>query len=245
MRRCAAITDRNYEDGGRPFELKLIPLIIGTLTLVLAIWAFYHYRHVIEHVSLIIQSLGVDGIIVSVIIMAVLCVLPVPSEFFIVIDMEVYGVAWGLFYSWIGAIVGAVAAMYLTRWLGQPLVRRMLSAQRQQQVDQWVSKRGTLGLFALRFVPFVPFHALNYVAGLLNVTLWPFIWTTAVGLIPFELFMGGIFLGISHGIASALIVGVFVLLALGAVTYFFRKKWLAAFSVNSDGQEKPHVFRKD
>lgn len=216
------------------------------MLLILAIGIYFRYRHTlsIEHDILIIQSLGVYGIVFDMFLMAFLCVLPVPSEALIFVNMEVYGVGWGLFYSWIGAIIGAVAAMYLTRWFGQPLVRRLFSLERQQQVDAWVQKRGTLGLLALRFVPFVPFHALNYASGLLTVSLWPFVWTTAVGIIPFDLAMGGIFLGLSSSLEMAVTVGVAVIAVFVAMGYVFRKKWMAAFS-GADADQKSGAPRHE
>ena len=239
MRRCAAITDHLYEQNDRPFELKPVPIIIGAVLLAIAVWGSYHYRHVIEHSVIIVQSFGVYGIAFAIFLMALLCIIPVPSEFLILLNMEVYGVGWGLFYSWIGAVIGAVAAMYLTRWRFQSLLRRLFSLHRQQQVDEWVKRRGTMGLLGLRFVPFVPFHALNYVAGVLNVSFWPFVWTTAVGIIPFDLLMGGAFLGITHGVVPALISGSLCLIVFAGISYVFRKKWLAAFSGQPAAADKP------
>ncbi len=195
-------------------------------------WGFFHYRRQLTHAVFLIQSFGLYGVGFSVLLMAVLAVIPVPSEFFVVVNMEVYGVFWGLLYSWIGAIIGAVWAMYLTRWLGQTWLRRwlvrLLPPERQRQVDDWVTRRGAIGLLTLRFVPVVPFHVINYVAGLLNVGLWPFVWTTAVGIIPFEILAGGVFLGISGGLIPGLIVGAVALAGLGGLSYVFRARWHAA-----------------
>ncbi len=212
--------------------MKPVPVLIGMLLLAAVAWVYFHYRHSlsIHHAIVVIQGAGVYGIVVAILLMAVLCVLPVPSEFLIVANMVIYGVGWGLFYSWIGAVIGAVWAMYLTRWVGQPYVKKLLSEERQRQVNSWVGERGILGLFALRFVPLVPFHALNYVAGLLDVKLWPFVWTTAVGIIPFDLFMGAVFIGVSHGMATWLLWAIVPLAALFAVGFLYRKKWLAAFT---------------
>ncbi len=237
--RWAAIKPDKYDERERPFELKPVPVMIGILLLACVGWLYFHYRHSlsIHHAIVVIQTAGVYGILVAILLMAILCVLPVPSEFLIVANMIIYGVGWGLFYSWIGAIIGAVLAMYLTRFFGQPYVRRLLPEKRQQQVNEWVSQRGTLGLFALRFVPFVPFHALNYIAGLLDIQLWPFVWTTALGIVPFDLVMGALFMGVSHGTAIWYVwasIPFAILLALGVV---FRKKWFVSMTVASELKE--------
>lgn len=237
--RWAAIKKDRFDERERPFELKPIPVFIGVLLLAGVGWLYFHYRHSlsIHHAIIVIQSAGVYGILVAILLMAILCILPVPSEFLIVANMIIYGVGWGLFYSWVGAVIGAVFAMYLTRFFGQPYVRRLLPDKRQQQVNEWVLQRGTLGLFALRFVPFVPFHALNYIAGLLDVDLWPFVWTTALGIVPFDLVMGALFMGVSHGAAIWFVgaaVPFAILLVLGVI---FRKKWFAAVKGTSTEEE--------
>ncbi|PWI57159.1 TVP38/TMEM64 family protein [Sulfoacidibacillus thermotolerans] len=230
MRRWAAIKPDGADERERPFELKPIPVLTGVLLLAGVGWLYFHYRHSlsIHHALVVIQSAGMYGILVAVLLMAILCVLPVPSEFLIVANMIIYGVGWGLFYSWVGAVIGAVLAMYLTRFFGQPVVRRLLPEKRQQQVNDWVTQRGTLGLFALRFVPFVPFHALNYIAGLLDIELWPFVWTTALGIIPFDLVMGALFMGVSHGAVIWVLwasVPFAILFILGVI---YRKKWFVS-----------------
>jgi len=209
------------------------------LLLAAVVWFYFHYRHSlsIHHAIVMIQGAGVNGVVVAILLMAVFCVLPVPSEFLIVANMMVYGVGWGLFYSWVGAVIGAVWAMYLTRWVGQPFVKRLLSEERQSQVNSWVGERGTMGLLALRFVPLVPYHALNYVAGLLDIRLWPFVWTTAVGIIPFDLVMGAAFIGVSNGMAPWLLWGIIPLVLLLAVGFLYRKKWLTAFTVTTSTEQ--------
>lgn len=224
VRRCVAISWLTHGQGDRPPTFKPTPVVLGAILLALALWLSYHYRHDIEHLVLVVQSLGFYGVAIAVVAMAFMCIIPVPSEFLILINIEMYGVFWGSFYSWIGAVIGGVAAMYLTRWHFQPLYRRMLSEARQNQVDEWVRKRGTLGLLGLRFTPF-PFHALNYIAGVLGIRFWPFLWTTAVGLIPFYIFIGGAALGVTHGVVPAIITGVVVVGVLLFMSLYAKNKW--------------------
>lgn len=238
MRRCAAIGKQSKQNRDRPFEWRPIPVAIGVLLVVLSIWAYFRYRHIIEHAVHAIQAFGPLGIVIDICLMALLCIIPLPSEFFIVLNMTVYGVGWGLLYAWLGAISGAVAAMYLTRWAGQNWIRPLLPEERLSQVDTWVKRNGTVGLLTLRFVPFVPYHAANYVAGLLPIRVWPFIWTTGLGLVPYFLGMMAFGLGLStNGLVPAIVIGLTLFAFLGVSSYVFRKKWLAAFSVEAESDE--------
>ncbi|KYP79518.1 TVP38/TMEM64 family protein [Ferroacidibacillus organovorans] len=233
-----SILKRVDKQAERPLELKPLPIAIGLILIVFAVWLFFHYRHSWHHITLLIQSLGTVGIVVAILLMAFFCVIPVPSEGLILVNMEVYGVLWGLVYSWIGGVVGAVVAMYLTRWIGQGFVRRLIPSERQRQVDQWMAKRGTFGLLALRLTPF-PYHALNYAAGLLNVRFFPFLWTTALGIIPFDIWMGGFFVGFSHGVIPAIISVLAAVVLLGGFSFLFRGKLVSVFRPERDDEEKP------
>lgn len=226
MRRCAAINERLTRDYDRPVQWRVVPVVAGVLLVAVSVWVFVIYR---DSFSTLIQSFGVFGVVVAIFLMTLLCIIPVPAEFLIVVNMEIYGIGWGLFYSWSGSVLGAIVAMYVTRWLGQARVRRLFSNERQQQVDNWIKRRGTMGLLVLRFAPFVPYHVLNYVAGLMNVRFWPFFWTTCLGLVPFYLWMGGVFLGFSHGMWPAIISALIALAILGLASYFLRKRWMSAF----------------
>ena len=244
MRRCVAIARGLGEQGRRALDVKLVPLVLGVLLLGVALWLSYHYRNDIEHVVKIVQSLGFYGVAIAVVAMAIMCIIPVPSEFLIIVNLEMYGVFWGSVYSWVGAVIGGVVAMRLTRRHFQPFYRRVVSPQRQIQVDEWVSRRGTLGLLGLRLTPF-PYHALNYIAGMLNVRVWPFLWTTAVGLIPFYVFFGGAAVGLTHGVIPAIITAVFVVTVLLVMGIYVKKRWLSpGSSEGAPTDDEPHPVER-
>jgi len=215
------------------------------LLLAVALFLSYHYRHDIEHLVRVVQSLGFYGVAIAVAAMAFMCVIPVPSEFLIIVNIEMYGVYWGSFYSWVGAVIGAVAAMYPFSWHFQPLYLRVFSESRQNQVDNWVKRRGTIGLLGLRFTPF-PFHALNYIAGVLDVRFWPFLWTTAIGLVPFYIFFGGAALGVMHGVVPAIVTGGILILVLTLMGTYVKKRWFPgsdAQSSTTTPEESPPLER--
>jgi len=208
-------------------SLPLPALCVGAALLVGVIILYLMYFRTAQATSVMtwVHQMGLWGIAAAIALMAILCILPVPSEFLMVANMEVYGVIWGIVYSWIGAIIGAVASMYISRWFGRPLVERYAPPERLQRIDDWMHARGTIGLFALRFIPFVPFHVLNYVSGLLRVRLWPFTWTTAIGIIPFDVSAAVLFAGISKRSWQGALVGVCVFIVLFYGGWMLRKRW--------------------
>lgn len=171
-----------------------------------------------------IRDLGFVGILIGIMIQSLANIIPVPGEFISIILMQIYGPIWGGLYSWIGGLIGAISALYLTRWIARPLFGKMAQPF-LQKVDTFIKQRETFGLLLIRFVPFVPYHFVNYAVGLLKVKIWAFIWTTAIGILPYTIAMSGIYAGVSRGSLRWGLVGggIFVLL-IGIGWYVKRRK---------------------
>lgn len=103
----------------------------GWLTLILIIFAalivlfFYFDRQ--DQLSQIIQTWGSGGILLSILLMAALCMTPIPSEGFVILLLKVFGVYEGSLYSWLGSILSSLAIFYLARYLGQSFFHKMIT----------------------------------------------------------------------------------------------------------------------
>jgi uncharacterized membrane protein YdjX (TVP38/TMEM64 family) len=192
-------------------------LVVGILLVVL----YFHLdRH--DQISDHIRAWGGFGIFVAILLMALFCVIPVPSEFLMVMNMKIYGVWWGIFYTWIGAMLGAVAVFFIARYFGRGLLSAFISEERFHQVDVWVKKWGVFGLLLARLVP-LPFIVVNYTAGVLKfVTIGNYLWTTAVGLLPYDIGSALVFLGASKRMIHWLILGAVAVIAV----------WMAGYKLN-------------
>lgn len=193
-------------------------VVVGVL---LVVGFFRIDRH--NQVSMAIQGWGAWGIVLSVLLMAAFCVIPVPSEFLMVMNMKVFGVWWGIFYTWIGAMLGAVAVFYVARSMGARLLEAFISEERLQQVNDWIGRKGALGLLLARLVP-LPFIVVNYAAGVLrSVKTWEYIWTTGVGLLPYDVGAALVFLGLSTRYTIWLAVGGLAVVGIWVGGYFFNR----------------------
>lgn len=94
-------------------------------------------------------------------------ILPVPGEFISIALMEIYGPIWGGVYSWIGGVLGAVGALYVTKWIAKPFFSK-LAQPFLQRVEEFTKRHETFGLLLIRFVPLVPYHFVNYAFGFEN-----------------------------------------------------------------------------
>lgn len=132
-----------------------------------------------------IRSWGPWGVAGSVALMIAHSVVPFPAELLALANGMVYGPVWGAVVTWVGAMLGALSSFGLARLCGRPLVRRLIPSRRWEKIDQ-LSERGDVAatLLLLRLVPIIAFNAINFAAGLANVRLWTYCWTTAIGIVP-------------------------------------------------------------
>lgn len=153
-----------------------------------------------------IRHLGAFGILLGIMIQTVVNIIPVPGEFVSLFLIEIYGAVAGGFYSWIGGILGAVLAYHLSSWLARPLIESLANPY-LIKIDRWLQQQGDIGLLILRFVPLVPYHFINYTAGILGVNRRAFIWTTALGILPYTISVSSLFAGVRYGRFIPFILG--------------------------------------
>ncbi len=197
---------------------------LGIAGVVCVVLFFYYDRH--NTLSSSLRSWGVPGVVAAILFMAVLCVTPIPSESLLILYMRIYGVGPGVLYSWLGSIVSTIIVYVVARLVGTPLLTAVLSDSRFNVIDQWIRKKGTLGLLVVRLLP-IPGFLVSYVVGTIpSVGLWRFTWTAAVSVIPYYVGAALIYLGIATHLVTWIAVGLSGMVAFWVLVYTVRKKWL-------------------
>jgi len=171
-----------------------------------------------------IRHLGIFGIVVGILIQTIVNIIPAPGEFVSLFLIEIYGPVAGGFYSWIGGIMGALLAYQLSNWIARPMIEP-LAKPYLEKIQRWLQKQGDIGLLIIRFVPFVPYHFLNYAAGLLRVNIRAFIWTTALGILPYTISVSTLFAGVRHGKLIPFLIGGGLFILFSVLSFALRKKW--------------------
>ncbi|MDQ6597681.1 TVP38/TMEM64 family protein [Bacillus salipaludis] len=170
-----------------------------------------------------IRQLGVFGIVFGIMIQSVVNVIPAPGEFVSLFLIEIYGPVAGGFYSFIGGVIGAVLAYHLSDWIARPIIEPMAKPY-LEKIDRWLKKQGDIGLLIIRFVPLVPYHFINYAAGILRVNKMAFIWTTALGILPYTITISSIFAGFRYGKFLPFIIGGGLFILSSILSIVFRRK---------------------
>lgn len=122
------------------------------------------------------------GPILMIAIYAAGCVFALPASAFIVVAGFIWGWKLGGSYALIGGLIGAGASFAVGRFVGEGVLNRFgkVGAAVKKQVDH----AGFKSLLVLRFVPGLPFAAVNYGAGVAGVRVSDFAAATIIGLIP-------------------------------------------------------------
>jgi uncharacterized membrane protein YdjX (TVP38/TMEM64 family) len=175
-------------------------------------------------ISVVIREWGLWGVAFAILLMAALCMTPIPSEGLVVLYLKIYGVYEAVFFAWIGSTLSAVAIFIIVRVFGQTLMQRLITPERFQVVDNWVKGKGPLGLFIARLLP-IPAFAVNYIAGSMpSMTFWTYLWTAALSMIPYYVGTALVFIGISRETWIWVALGLVALILFWGTGYFFNKK---------------------
>lgn len=163
----------------------LIFVLVAAL-LIGGVWAYFGSATfpTPEELAEWLHGLGAWGPFAIIGLMIVHSFVPFPAELLAICAGAVYGTVVGSALIWGGAMLGGLLAFYLSRKLGRDVVQAWLTTRQAQTLDRWAEDQGTLTLLVSRFIPVISFNLVNYAAGLTRVSVWTFIWTSAVGILP-------------------------------------------------------------
>lgn len=143
----------------------------------------------VEGISGFVKSLGAWGIAASIGLMILHSFVPFPAEFVAITNGMIFGPFWGVVITWTGAMIGAFLAFWLSRKLGRPFVKKMLSDDKVNLIDRMAARHGAGALLFSRFLPVIAFNLINYAAGLMKISWWTFAWATGLGILPMTILM--------------------------------------------------------
>lgn len=91
---------------------------------------------------------------------------------------------WSAFGAgFLGALLSAVAAFYLGKIAGQPILEKFF-AEQLDQLSKKIQNRGVISVAVLRLVPVAPFVVINLVAGLSKLKITTFVAGSIIGMLP-------------------------------------------------------------
>ncbi len=159
---------------------------------------------------------------------------PIPGEVTGFLGGFIYGNFFGLLYSTIGLGIGSWLAFIFARWVGRPLVERIIKPKTMERYDYLMAHKGTWIAFLLFLIPGFPKDYLCYLLGLGHMDLKTFLIISTAGR-----FLGTAFLSFQghlarekNYLALGIMIGISLLLLGGA--FFLRPRLEAAIRRHRD-----------
>jgi uncharacterized membrane protein YdjX (TVP38/TMEM64 family) len=132
----------------------------------------------LEGVRAYVLSFGAWAPLISIALMVLQGVLaPVPDIAITAANGLVFGAFWGTVVGLAGRYLAAVC-FYLARAMGRGAAEVLAGEGPARQTEAWLEEWGAIAVLAARLVPFFPFDAVSYAAGLTRMRLAPFLAAT-------------------------------------------------------------------
>jgi len=109
---------------------------------------------------------------------------PIPGTAIDAVNGLLFGPWLGTLYSMIGLITGSVLVMLLTRKFGRPLMERFIDPSSIERIDRLVERRGSLVIFLIFLLPFLPDDAICFLAGLTAIPILELVLIAMIGRFP-------------------------------------------------------------
>lgn len=132
-----------------------------------------------------LQQLGNWAVGLFVLVYTLATVVGIPGTVLTVAGGAVFGVAWGTFWSVIGATLGAIGAFWVARYLLRDWAEKWFGRHKAlQQFHEAVSHKPLTFVLAVRFAPICPFNLVNFLFGLTPIRCLDYSLGTFLGIIP-------------------------------------------------------------
>jgi uncharacterized membrane protein YdjX (TVP38/TMEM64 family) len=101
-----------------------------------------------------------------------------------------FGLLGGVLWCEVGATLGSVAAMHVSRWIAADFFHRRVESRlkKLRELDEKLGHNGFLVVIAVRLMHFMPVGVCNYVFGLTTISTIDVIIGTVLGSIPVMIF---------------------------------------------------------
>jgi uncharacterized membrane protein YdjX (TVP38/TMEM64 family) len=229
----------------RAILLKLI-LFATLLSILLGGIAFKQFVQ-FQQISDLIENSGYIGYLIFIIAYVIATLLILPSTAFNLLGGALFGGAEGLFLTSTAALISAIAAFGLARWLGKDYVERFIPKD-LDKLNQQLRLGGLSYSFASRLLPLIPYGVVSFAAGLSQIRYQDYILGTLLGtplgLAPF-LWLGssGVQALSSHELLPLIISSTIIAVLIAIATWYQQRQTDASFA--SDVSDRNLPLNKD
>jgi uncharacterized membrane protein YdjX (TVP38/TMEM64 family) len=181
-------------------------------------------------------SFGPLAAVVSAFLMVFQSIIaPLPAFVITFANGLLFGWGFGAILSWSSAMLGAIICFYVAKFLGRPVVEKMVTKKALGWWDQFFAKYGKHAVFIARLLPIVSFDLVSYAAGVTSISFWQFFWATGLGQLPATILYS--YLGQNATSTVKILFFMFtIVIALVVIGMILRPKWKAKWK-NKQGDQ--------
>ena len=145
----------------------------------------------VEFLTGLLSSFGIFSGIFIIFLESIIPILPL--GLFVSLNVITFGSVVGTLISWGGAILGSMTSFFISRKLGNHVVKKIKKKDTAEKVDsirKKIDKLSYPNLVILIAVPFTPQFAVNIGAGLSKMSKKKFFAALIIGKLPLVYFWG-------------------------------------------------------
>lgn len=163
------------------FSLVLICAIFLVIFLILDHTGMWEKVNSVDALRKYIASFGNLAVFVFIIVQFLQVVLiPIPGTVTTLGGAIMFGPFWGAVYSYIGIVLGSIAAFLIGRIFGYKLVSWIVGKEQIKKGLKMIEKKSKVMFTLIFLLPFFPDDLICFVAGLTSMSLFSFIVIIAV-----------------------------------------------------------------
>ncbi|CEJ47219.1 DedA family protein, putative (Uncharacterized pr otein) [Umezakia ovalisporum] len=164
-------------------KIKLLILIFLLAAVIISV-QYFKVQEVLHNGIIWVQTLGIFGPIAYIVIYNLATILFIPGSILTLKGGWLFGLVWGSIYVLISAIIGAILAFIVGRYLSRDWVNRKIDKYPKfKAINLAVARDGWKIVLLTRLSPIFPFNLLNYAFGVTQVSLKDYI-LGSFGIIP-------------------------------------------------------------
>lgn len=210
-----------------PWVIAGMILFVGVL-----VFAVVHYWDFLSEIAVnpsklrdLVQDAGAWGPLILIIIQYLqLLLAPIPGTVASVLAGTMFGPWLGTLYSMIGAMLGTLTVLVLSRRLGRPFVERFVKQDILEKLDYIAQKAGVLVFFLIFLIPALPDDVVCYVAGLSKIPIRTLMLVSFVGRLPGYLVSAFVGAGLADSNYTLVVVTTSLFVLVTIVGYFKRNE---------------------
>ncbi|QCD53141.1 MULTISPECIES: TVP38/TMEM64 family protein [unclassified Campylobacter] len=157
--------------------ILFVTIISGTL--------YFIDRIGISELKIFIGEHKIFAPLLYILCFAILPIFFFPVPILAVVAGAAFGLLMGSLYTILGAMINSILMFYIARILGFNAVKNLFEYSQSKALKALARQSSKFSLILiLRLMPLVPYNALNYACGLMNVELKEYMLATFVGIVP-------------------------------------------------------------